>query len=623
MKNRQTNKNSIAESLADVAQKGIRADTNRLAEDMTCQFKDHREWIREYVVNAYDAQARTCWVSGTEEDDRITIRVEDDGHGMGREAVQSFFFIYRSIKQGDQKTAVGRHGIGKLSAAAIPGQCGFRMTTSTGTECWRVETGRLLDNAPIRLERVDPVPRPGTRFDITFKKTLTLDQELHHLHDVLVRYVEFLPLEILIFLPGQDGLGPPSPLAIRGDWYAGSRGARFFDLELGCNTFHVAVRTGSGQQAIYQNRVFITDSYSLTGFDTDNHNTIPYLDILVDSPNFHLPFGRHCLRDEDILKPLARELRQTVLPSFFGQLAAAHEQQRLDGFGLSLDRFEQMAVGLMCLVPDGPWAKLPVFNRMNGSRISLASLREKKTIYLDDGKVAGVDYSVFPDPVMSAEQPIDGLSLLQQQLKDRIIDLATKDLVLEAPAHQHKPFGEREKKLERHLRFHSNAVRMSARTDDAAPEVKPRDVNVMPKLFGKLGGVCEEAKRAQDDMESIHFRVGYLVQRDGKTPNNTHRFLVRNDDVLLNLHHPEVQQLLQVSDVAPALAGNWGLALCLTESKGILPHLTPAAREDLILWDAMSKVGSIEWTQQTGKCEEEDPSDDELLDFLLNARSRS
>jgi hypothetical protein len=81
------------------------------------------------------------------------------------------------------------------------------------------------------------------------------------------------------------------------------------------------------------------------------------------------------------------------------------------------------------------------------------------------------------------------------------------------------------------------------------------------------------------------------VGRDGRTPCRTHRFLLRGDKVVLNLNHPEVRELVELAEIAPALAGHWGLALVLTDgSRKFLPHLSPAAREDLILADALAKA---------------------------------
>jgi hypothetical protein len=84
---------------------------------------------------------------------------------------------------------------------------------------------------------------------------------------------------------------------------------------------------------------------------------------------------------------------------------------------------------------------------------------------------------------------------------------------------------------------------------------------------------------------------------------------VKGKTVVVNLYHPDVIRLLQLTEKAPALAGHWGLAMCLTDTNKILPHLTPAAREDLILADAMAKCGAIP-SQEESVAEEADRLND-------------
>ena len=50
--------------LEQIAEKGMQVDSKHLKRDMCAQFANPREWIREYAVNAADAQARFCYVSG-------------------------------------------------------------------------------------------------------------------------------------------------------------------------------------------------------------------------------------------------------------------------------------------------------------------------------------------------------------------------------------------------------------------------------------------------------------------------------------------------------------------------------------------------------------------------------
>lgn len=168
---KQPSAEQLLHDLESLVEAGIQTNSPQLKKDMVSQFSDPKYWIREYVANSFDAGARTCNVSGREDDATVTIAVVDDGHGMNRAGVLDWAHLFRSVKTHHKDLPpVGTFGVGKLSPAAVPGQCSFLMVTSTGEECWRLRTGSLLDDSPLRLERVSPVPAQGTRFEITFAK---------------------------------------------------------------------------------------------------------------------------------------------------------------------------------------------------------------------------------------------------------------------------------------------------------------------------------------------------------------------------------------------------------------------------------------------------------------------
>lgn len=119
----------------------------------------------------------------------------------------------------------------------------------------------------------------------------------------------------------------------------------------------------------------------------------------------------------------------------------------------------------------------------------------------------------------------------------------------------------------------------------------PESFSVSKVEAERLEGATKELRRAEKDLASIQWRVNYLVDGDGKSPCVNRLFLYRNGAVVLNLHHSTIKALVRVSEFAPALAGHWALAMCLSNRLKILPHLTDQAREDLILMDAMAKCG--------------------------------
>jgi len=168
---------TLEQALAGTAKAGIRADRRRIREDMAMQFSNPLEYIRELIANACDASARRVEVSGRQDTDGFSVIAEDDGCGMDKKTVRNYLMLFRSHERAGQKERIGRHGIGKLSIAAVKGQVGFTMITSTGRECWRLTAGCLLEDTPIRLERLAEQRPHGTRLEIAFASGV--EPELH------------------------------------------------------------------------------------------------------------------------------------------------------------------------------------------------------------------------------------------------------------------------------------------------------------------------------------------------------------------------------------------------------------------------------------------------------------
>lgn len=306
----------VEAALRVISERGVQADSRKLKDDMIRQWEDYRLFVREYAANSCDARARTCQVYGYEKGDLQTIVIEDDGLGMDREGVAGFMKVFRSCKPHADRP-VGQHGIGRLSAAAIADLISFAMLTSTGVEMWRLKTPSLLEDLPITLERVEPVGPHGTRFEFTYKKRISLREELQELRALLETSVRFLPMNVLVYLPDSDDPGATAvPHFIRGEWHApGERFVRRYEFKLANRSFDVVLGLGADTNEVYQNRVLITATrYNLLCHDFTPTFRVPHLTIRVDSPDFQLPFGRHCLRNDGAVLPqLARHLREHVL----------------------------------------------------------------------------------------------------------------------------------------------------------------------------------------------------------------------------------------------------------------------------------------------------------------------
>ncbi|MBW1902498.1 MAG: ATP-binding protein [Deltaproteobacteria bacterium] len=605
------NLTELQKDLDDLTKEGICADRRKLKEDMCSQFSDYREWIREYAVNAYDARAQHCWISGYEGDKTLNITVEDDGHGMDRKGLIDFNTVYRSVKKGNSAKAVGCHGIGKISVAAIPGQCGFSMTTSTGKECWHMKTGCLLDEKPIKLEQVKPVPPQGTRFEITFEKTNSIQEELSKLSDILERYLRYLPIKIGVFtLEGDDPKSPESARIIRtiyGQWSSQTeRFGRMYSFQLDGKKYEVVLGLGPETHEIYQNRVLVSDSYNLLFFDLPSKLKIPHLKIRVDCPDFDLPFGRHCLRNEEVLGPLAKYLREHILTQYIGELFTVYMKGFQREFNFSPVEVQDMACALIKYdaQPNRIWCQLPIFSVRSQPRLSLVELRdvasEKGMLYLESEEDIGTDYSIFDAPVLSLKQPEGGLELLKRLFESKIVNLGLGDVVLEAPEGTAPDLGPLENRFKNFLGFHPDLIRrIGTHFEPDGSNSKTEGFNMTSADSELLNRLTQESSRAREDLASICWRVNYLVQRDGKRPCVTSRFIFKNNTVILNLNNSEVQSLVRLSDTAPALAGHYALAMCLAESGKILSYLTPEAREELILMDAMTRCGAEVFPENT------------------------
>ena len=596
----------LEQELKRLAAQGIQADPRRIREDMCTQFHNPDEWAREYAVNASDAGARSCYISAYGNGKTLTVAVEDDGCGMDRQGVMNFCAIFRSMKHGDPLRTVGTHGVGKLSPAAVPGQCGFVMRTSTGRECWRMEAGSLLESTPIRIERIEPVPARGTRFEITFENQdgTTPTSKLKDLSGLLESYLRHFGFKIVLF--ETDGMGPDKPTwakpigRIYGDWETpAERMGRGYSFQMRGNQFKVVMGLGTGEHELYQKRVLVTKKYNILSHDLKQGLAVPHLKIRVDSPDFELPFGRNCLRNEEVLGALSKHLREEILPEYFKELLFLYEKGILKDQGVSYREMEEMACALLLhddTVLKGSWRHLPLFVAMNAPRRSLLELRqevhESGVLYLEVQPVAGTDYGAFNGPVISGVQPKGGIEVLKKHFAREMVLLGQDDVILEMAAWCSSGLGEEEKRFEKCLGF-QGALLERAGTGSNGRETGRQGLDARLENMERLEGVVREGIRAKQDLSSLKWRVNYLAHRDGKTACKTHRFILRGDTVVLNLNHSEVQKLVAFSEKNPNLAGHWATAMCLSdESRILLDHIMPETREALLMLDAISKVGA-------------------------------
>jgi histidine kinase/DNA gyrase B/HSP90-like ATPase len=624
----------LSRKLVEITSAGIQADDSRMRTDMSAQFSNPNEWTREYAVNGADADATKIHISAYGNGKTMTVVVEDDGCGMDKEGVKGFCRIFRSRKRGGAKRKVGTHGIGKLSPAAVPGQCGFLMITSTGTECWRMKAGCLLESTPIILEQMDSVPPKGTRFEITFENRngSTPASKLKEYASLLKRYLRHFGLTVVLFeIDGKDPEHPTwaKPVArIEGDWETpAEKAGRSYSFKFGSKHFHIVVGLGSGEHEVYQNRVLVTTKYNLLSHDLSSELLVKHLKIRVDSPHFELSFGRNGLLNGAVLAHVSRFIRRKVLPEYFEELLILREEGRLKEQGVTFKELDEMACSLLLhreTVDNGSWRHLPVFPalNMNSKRLSFAQLarevRKQGFFYLEIQTVPGTDYSAMGAPVISGALPDEGLAVLKKHFQKEMILLGRDDTILEKAQPEGANLNEKEKNFEKCLGFGSAALNSSIRQKNSSGKKNGKQKRIMPlRKLGQIKGALKEGMSAASDLASLKWRVSYLVHRDGKTPCRTHRFILRHNAVILNLNHPEVKRLIRFSEEDAALAGHWATAMCLCDESRVLDHITPEKRDDLLMLDAIGKVEGPEIHES--KKSSQRPTSEGFSDFLRNA----
>jgi hypothetical protein len=593
-------KELLETELKKIQENGIQADRKNMKHNMHTQFADPFEFAREYVVNSYDAKATECYISGRETAETVTIIIRDNGKGMNYQRIQDYFKIFRSRKDDPDVKAIGRFGVGKMSVAAMPGLLLFSGITSTGKECWRFETDTLIDDRPVKLECIEPVPPMGTKFEITILKTMSLSDMLSKIYEILYKYVRYLKINVFFDLPVVDKAQNPIRKKLsKGVWEYGPKSlGREYTIFINETPVEVVMGIGSYEHELYQNKVFITSKYNLLSFGLEKEIIVPNLMIRINSEVFELTFGRHCLSNESILIGLVRELRESVLPQYFNYLTTSYNEDLITNSPEIIARVDEMVIGLLSLNQNNKaWSTFPLFNVHGSSRISFQKLSDdiikNDIVYIEASENEGIDYSMFNANVLKQHQPEHGLELVQKVFGKKVINLDLNDTVIEILNNNEIILSSEEKEFEKFLVFQPKQEvidRILNNGNINSGYHSDKFFDIQKELENSLG-ICEEARIVEQDITSLKWKVNYLVERDGKTSCYSRKFLISDKKIILNLFHPEIRQFIELSSINARLAAHWAMAMCLSDPK-LLPHITPDAREDILLIDAMSRISS-------------------------------
>jgi hypothetical protein len=593
-------KELLETELKTIQENGIQADRKNMKRNMHTQFADPFEFAREYVVNSYDALATECYISGRETEDTVTVTIRDNGKGMNFQRIQDYFKIFRSRKDYPDIQAIGRFGVGKMSVAAVPGLILLSGITSTGEECWRFETDTLIDDRPVKLERIEPVPPMGTKFEVTLLKSMPLSEYLIKIYDILYKYVKHLGIDVYFDLPELDEQQNPVRRKLpKGLWtYSPNSLGKKFQTFINGIPVEVIMGIGNPEHELYQNKVFITSKYNLLSYGLQKEIKIPNLMIRVNSEIFELTFGRHCLSNEAILNGLAKEIREKVLPQYFNYIINCFSEDLILHAPETVNKIDEMVIGLLTFNPaHNAWSIFPLFNVHDSSRISFQKLSEavenKGLVYIEASENEGTDYTMFNATVLKQDQPDGGLELVKKAFGPKVIDLNQSDTVIEILNNNDIVLSEEEKIFEKFLVFQSDSEvleRIAGRGNKTSGYVSEGDRGTSDPWDDNFG-ICEEAKVVQRDFCSLAWKVNYLVERDGKTSCYSRKFLISGNKIILNLFHPEIREFVELSCINARLSAHWAMAMCLSDPK-LLPHITPDAREDILLIDAMSRINA-------------------------------
>ena len=628
MKPEERSTESLAEKLKNLESTGIQADRQHLKRNMCTQFADYYEFIREYVVNAYDASATFCLIKISEDETTLKIGIHDNGNGMDLERLKDFLTVFRSRKDNPAIRSVGRHGIGKLSVGAHPGLTHFRAVTSTGSDCHEFETDSLLEDHPIIIKKNSLIPPQGTLFEITVRKDTSPLKLVQKLYDILYTYVRFLPISVRFFVNDENCPKDTADKSLtRDEWaYSPECYGRSYAIKLCGKPCEIVLGIGSGVHEIYQNRVFISSKYNLFSYGNPENTWIPNLMIRVDSEAFELPFGRHCLCNEEVLTGLAEEIREKIVPAYFDFLTGHFDFKMCAGVPHILEKTDEMTIGLLKFGHSGyTWSHYPVFRIVEGGRLSMTELNKKITesncLYIEAANNEGIDFSHFNAPVLSLEQPAGTIKLLESLYPEAIVNLNDEDTIIEMPLNENMKITKEQKRFESFLAFKPGMIdfgkfRLSENQDSDIFHFRKSPV----MKLSDYAGISEEARTANRDLLDLVWKVNYLVERDGVTPCMRKKFMFRNNAITLNLYHSEIKEFIQMATLNPNLAAHWTMAMCLADNK-ILPHISEDTREDLLIIDAITRLGHNQVPDQSN--DKSGEIDRDFMDFVRNCINRS
>jgi len=169
------------------------------------QFADPMACFRELVQNAVDAGSTEIDIRFRHADGRLVVQVDDYGEGMDRQIIDTKLTRLFSSSKEDDRTKIGRFGIGFVSVFALAPEV-VCVDTSRSGEHWRVIF--RPDRSFTRVAREQPVD--GTK--ISIYRTMTAGEAADfaaRAREVIAFWCRHVPAEIRV-----DGVAISRPFGL-------------------------------------------------------------------------------------------------------------------------------------------------------------------------------------------------------------------------------------------------------------------------------------------------------------------------------------------------------------------------------------------------------------------------
>lgn len=556
----------------------------------TCmhQFTDKKRYLAELLINSFDARSKTANVSGSETENSYSIIAEDFGHGMNADICENICLTkFRSYKK--HNDAVGEHGLGLISAGADENEIAMVIHSYTKSEYNLITIdGNIAKEPDIVLKtRQGIFFTSGTTIHVIFRKpkNFSLRSTLLSFKNYIADILRFLPMDILFYIPSEDKTTKEVYKLANQKW---DTEAYLFHEKAGNYSYQVAIKPGinlKGTHA-YQKNVLVTKN-----FEELKLPDIPNMQVMINSSDYKLPFGR----DQLILNPELEEslyfLKMSILkkhlPQAFEKLLQDSDSQLL---------IETICIGLLKEKLQGPWENYKLF-KVHSKKSPLFSLNDFKMLtarrrdifYIrENTEIKGIDFSkVYP--VLDNNQSASQINFILNEFRDNIKYIETSSGVYVVPVKKEKnSYGH----LLDHLKFDFTGLLNIGRSNDIKLPSGERSENIKLRNTKENEAAGEKSKSLRDEILSICFELGYLLNNQDSTPNYEYKFYHSGNQVVFNLYHPDIRKIVEYKD--PKLAAHRAICIALTEDSGILHKraINPRVIDTVLVIDLISRFNT-------------------------------